>query len=826
MNDAALSKPGASYAQIRVREPAGERTLGASSTLGGEGADLVVPGAAAGTAVTFERREGVWHAVPAPGAHVRFDGRPLVQARELRRDDVLTVGEAQIVVVDDSRTRLWLDVQHLVGNATIAPVVTVAAVDVEASDEDVEIRVAPGGAAARPADAVLTAERRAAREAYARRPLPRKWVFAIAAGIAALLAITTLISLLESVELDVLPEDADISTPGTFLAFQSGGALHVLSGTHVVHAEREGYYPSQVTVVVDGKSKPRARLRLMKLPGKLDIDTKGVAATVIIDGVEAGKAPGEVEAAPGPRTVTLRAPRYLDFTANIDVKGGGERQDIEATLQPSWGTINITAVPAGARVSVDGIPHGTAPTSIQADSGVRRVQISAPGLKSWESSVVVKAGETLNIGPVTLGQPDAQVTVRSDPAGAEVTVGGTYRGRTPVKVNLSAGASHDIVAALPGYENWTKSVFAESGRKLTLDAKLEPILARVSVQGTPEDAELLVDGKPHGRTPQVFELSAREHTIEVRKEGFLPFTGSVTPAKGLERAVTYKLVSANRSLALQESAPTIKTKSGYVLRLVPSGKFLMGSDRREQGRRPNEGLREVTLERPYYIGVTEVTNAQFREFRRDHVSGYMGKRSFDLDDQPVVQVTWNDAAEYCNWLSEREGLPPAYERGGGKLVLKKPVTTGYRLPTEAEWEYAARYEAPGKTRRFPWGDTLPVAPGAGNLAGAETSGLLVTDLEGYEDEYPVVAPVGKFQPTPLGLHDMGGNVSEWVNDYYLSFFDSTPQTDPLGPEQAALHVVRGANWRSAAVAELRYAWRDSADDKSQTIGFRIARYAE
>jgi formylglycine-generating enzyme required for sulfatase activity len=347
------------------------------------------------------------------------------------------------------------------------------------------------------------------------------------------------------------------------------------------------------------------------------------------------------------------------------------------------------------------------------------------------------------------------------------------------------------------------------------------------VQGEPSDAELFIDGKPHGRTPQNFELSATEHSVEVRKEGYLPFSGSVTPALGLERSVEYKLTSADRSKALQESAPTIKSKAtGYVLKLVPGGSFMMGSERREQGRRPNEGYREVTLKRPFYMGVTEVTNADFRSFKTDHASGFIGKRSFDLDAQPVVQVTWNDAAAYCNWLSERDGLPPAYEQGGGKYVLKKPVTTGYRLPTEAEWEYAARYVAPGKMRRFPWGDTLPIVPNVGNIAGEETKGTIEGGLEGYRDEYPVVAPVGKFEPTPLGLHDMGGNVSEWINDFYLSFVDPAAVTDPLGPEQAARHVVRGANWRSANVAELRYAYRDSADEMSQTIGFRVARYAE
>jgi formylglycine-generating enzyme required for sulfatase activity len=512
--------------------------------------------------------------------------------------------------------------------------------------------------------------------------------------------------------------------------------------------------------------------------------------------------------------------------ASLDIEGGGARQDLKATLQPSWGTIKVTAVPEGALVSVDGNEGGRAPASIEAYSGVRRVTITAPNLKTWESSVVVKAGETLAIGPITLGLPDAQLTLRSNPSGAEITIAGTYRGRTPLTVDLPASINHEIVATLPGHANWTKTVFAEPGKKLALDAKLQAIVAGVTVKGQPEEAELFIDGKSRGNTPQSLQLSAIEHLIEVRKEGFVTYTGTVTPALGLERLVEYKLISADRGAALQESAPTISTKSDYVLRLVPGGTFMMGSERREQGRRPNEGLRPVTLKRPFYIGVTEVTNADFRAFRPEHVSGHIESKSFDLDAQPVVQVSWNDAAAFCNWLSEREGLPPAYEQGGGKFVLKKPVTIGYRLPTEAEWEYAARYSGPGKVRRFPWGDALPVQAQTGNLAGNETGGQLEAQLDGYRDDYAVVAPVGKFQPSPLGLHDLGGNVSEWVNDYYLSFVDPAATTDPLGPDQAALHIVRGANWKTGVVGELRFAWRDAGAEPGQTLGFRLARYAE
>ena len=829
MNDAALSKSGA-YAHVRVREPAGERTLGTSVSVGGDGgeerAEIIVPGAASGIALTIERQGADWVATPAPGAAVRLDGRPLTKSRELHKDDVLSVGEAQVVVLDDSRTRLRLDVQHLVGNETIPPVVTIAAVEAEAGDEDIEIRALPSALGSRPAAAVLTAERGLRQARAPRKPLPRKWVIAIAVSLAVLALVTLLFSMLQPVEIDVRPSDARIRMPGTYVSFRSGDSVYALPGAHVVRAERDGYYSAQVNVTVERGKDVLARLRLAKTPGKLRVDTDGVAASIIVDGVEAGKSPGEVSVPPGPRTITLRAARYLDHVASVNIEGGGARQDLNATLQPSWGTVKVTAIPEGAMVSVDGTEAGKAPASIEADSGVRRITIAAPDLKTWESSIVVKAGETLAIGPITLGQPDMTLTLRSNPSGAEITVAGTYRGRTPLNVDLPAGINHEIVATLPGHGNWMKTLFADAGKKVTLDAKLEPIIAAVTVKGAPDDAELFIDGKSRGKTPQSLQLGAVEHLIEVRKDGFISFAGTVTPALGLERLVEYKLISADRGKALQESAPVIKTRTGYELRLVPPGTFVMGSERREQGRRPNEGLRPVTLKRPFYMGVYEVTNTDFRKFRAEHVSGYVEKKSFDLDLQPVVQVNWNDAAAYCNWLSEREGLPPAYEEGGGKFSLKKPVTIGYRLPTEAEWEYAARYAGPGKVRRFAWGDALPIAPQAGNLAGTETLGQLEAQLSDYHDDYPVVAPVGKFQPSPLGLHDMSGNVSEWVNDFYLSFVDPSPVTDPLGPEQAAVHVVRGANWKTGNVGELRFAWRDTAPEPSQMLGFRVARYAE
>jgi formylglycine-generating enzyme required for sulfatase activity len=254
----------------------------------------------------------------------------------------------------------------------------------------------------------------------------------------------------------------------------------------------------------------------------------------------------------------------------------------------------------------------------------------------------------------------------------------------------------------------------------------------------------------------------------------------------------------------------------------------MGAARREPGRRANEVLHEVEITRPFYLSVREVTNKEFRQFRPEHRSGSAGNFNLEIDHHPVVNVTWNDAAKFCNWLSEREGLPPVYIERSGDMVARTPFPQGYRLPTEAEWAWAARYPDAAVGRKYAWGDTLPIPTDAGNYGDAAGAPVLGSAIPGYNDKYAATAPAGSFAANPLGLFNMGGNVSEWVNDLY-TVTPSPPDEiarDPTGPSQGAYHVIRGSSWMDTNLTELRLSYRDYGDQARSDLGFRVARSAE
>lgn len=659
---------------------------------------------------------------------------------------------------------------------------------------------------------------------------------ATTAGAAAVLAVLVVFAWFaftaKSVALNFEPEPASVTLPSTLFKIRFGDHYLLRPGAHRVAATLDGYYPLNTEIEVSKASGQTIELKLTKLPGLVTLTTDPEAtARVLLDGMPLGETPlKDAEIAPGVHRFELSADRFLSQVVELDVRGAHERQSLVAKLTPNWAPVTLTTQPPGASITVDGAAVGVAPLEMQLTAGERQIEARLTGYNAWTGKVLVTAGTPLQLPEVKLPLADGRVDVVSNPSEANVSIDGEFRGRTPFTVRLAPGRSHELTLTKPGYETATRnlSVAADSGRKLEIELTAQ--YGEIEIASKPVGADVLVDGERRAATPATLSLTGVSHDIEVRQTGFASVKQKVTPRPGFPQKLEFELTSLDQSSG-SGYATVRKTGQGQELKLIPSGQFTMGSSRRDTYRHANEVLRPVRLTHAFYLGVREVTNAEFRALMPEHKSGEFGGKTLDDPDQPVVRVGPGDAMQYLNKLSIRDGLQPVYEERQGEWVAVRPLRTGYRLPTEAEWEWAARFagrDAAQPALVFPWGADLPIPDRSGNWADISANKILPTTLVTYNDGYPVSAPAGTFDPNPVGIRDLGSNVSEWIQDYYV--VDITENTklieDPLGPESGQLHVVRGASWRSATIADLRVAARSYGSDAREDIGFRIARNLE
>ncbi|MFN9880804.1 MAG: formylglycine-generating enzyme family protein [Planctomycetota bacterium] len=220
------------------------------------------------------------------------------------------------------------------------------------------------------------------------------------------------------------------------------------------------------------------------------------------------------------------------------------------------------------------------------------------------------------------------------------------------------------------------------------------------------------------------------------------------------------------STLLAQAAQEVENSLGMKLVLIPAGTFQMGSPQAEEGAHADEVQHEVTLTTPFYLGSTEVTQAQYLKVMGKNPSNFQAGsvRESDASNFPVEIVTWLYAMEFCRKLSD---LPQ--EKAAGRV---------YRLPTEAEWEYACR------------------AGSTGPYAAVEESDELHHFAWSKGNSDNVTHPVAGRKPNRWGLFDMHGNVWEWCRDHYQSRYDQAPVTNPTGPKTGTEHVVRGGSFLS------------------------------
>jgi formylglycine-generating enzyme required for sulfatase activity len=602
-------------------------------------------------------------------------------------------------------------------------------------------------------------------------------------------------------------------------------------GSYRVEARAEGYHPMSRDLQVTRADNQQLELVLEPLPGLLSVASEPAGARVLIDGEELGMTPlTDLSVEAGEHQLVVVAERYFPLQQPLEITGRQLPQRLELSLQPAWADITIASEPAGAAIVVDGEVRGETPATVEILEGERQLELRKAAYTTHLEELVVTAGQAQELGPFTLVPADGLLSVSSEPGGANVTVDGEFRGQTPLEVELSPGRSHRINLSRPGYRRHNSSVELAAGSSDELHVELAPLLGVVNLRVSPAGARVRVAGRSRGTGSQRLSLPAYEQTVEVSLPGYNTVRQRVTPRPGLEQALEIKL-QTEQEARLARLKPEVTTALGQTLRLFTPeesarSEFTMGASRREPGRRSNEVLRPVKLRRMFYLQTTEVTNAQYRLFFPAHNSGQIDGNSLNREHQPVVLVSWQQAAQFANWLSRREGLPPFYREQNGIVVGWDEAATGYRLPSEAEWAWAARVDGE-QVRKFPWGDTYPPTEVVENYADNTSAHVTGRILNGYTDGHVVSAPVASFSANSKGLFDLGGNVAEWVHDVYtIPGANSPTLEDPLGAQSGDNYVIRGASWGHSKIGELRLSHRDYGARGRDDVGFRLARYAE
>jgi len=478
------------------------------------------------------------------------------------------------------------------------------------------------------------------------------------------------------------------------------------------------------------------------------------------------------------------------------------------TLLP--GELRVFSVPTSAEMRVDGVMAGTTPATIKSQPSEQalRLEVFLRGYRRVEQAVTLQPKEVRSVNVGTLTAENGSLELRL--TNAEVRMADLairIDGRTvnagpalaaaPFRLDGLEVGSRTVEIVHPDYEPWRQAVTVRDQEMTAVNVELKPKPGTVACETTPAGVRVVINGgdrhnitliddrtQAERLTPLRVALPPGEYTLRFELKGYKAAARTVSVAANRTVEVSASLEKQVLPGPSQGQTWTVRDLNLEMAYIRP-GTFTMGSPASESGRSSDEGPQtQVTLTEGYWLGKTEVTQAQWEALMESIPSKFMGP------DRPVEQVFWSDAMEFCRKLTERE-------RSAGRL----PEGYEYTLPTEAQWEYACRA---GTTGQY---------GGDGNL----------DDMGWYrQNSGNTTHPVGQKQANAWGLYDMHGNVWEWCLDWYGNYPGGSVR-DPTGPASGTGRVGRGGGWGSYAIG-CRSAFRSGGVSgyRFNGLGFRLA----
>ena len=496
----------------------------------------------------------------------------------------------------------------------------------------------------------------------------------------------------------------------------------------------------------------------------------------------------------GTYSYSIAADKYHTKEGSFTVSATQTEMMVDLLPQFGWLTITGDNISQGGYVFATNtatggmIQLGTIPlNNKEMSSGIYTLRIQKEKYKDYSTTITIEEGKTTTIRP-SLEANFAQVTLTTN-EGADIYVDGNRLGTTRWTGTLELG-EHSVEARQASHHSVYTNVRItpqSAGQTITLNNPL-PIYGSLIVDGSPADVAVYVDEKKVGTSPLfVSELLIGTHTIRLEKDGYDQQEKSVQIAENQESMLDFTLTKTVAKAPVVPAAPqggaietiTVKGVSFNMIK-VQGGTFTMGatSEQGSDAESDEKPTHQVTLS-DYMIGETEVTQELWKAVMGSNPSKFSGT------NLPVEMVSWDDCQTFITKLNQLTGK-------------------NFRLPTEAEWEYAARGGQKSRGYKYAGSNALFYVAWYIDTSGCKT------------------LPVKQRPANELGLYDMSGNVFEWCQDWYGSY-SSNAQTNPTGPSSGSYRVNRGGSWCSSSASNCRVANRslNSPGNRYNSLGFRV-----
>ena len=522
-------------------------------------------------------------------------------------------------------------------------------------------------------------------------------------------------------------------------------------------------YVPLVPVVTQESSKPKKTYLIVKsdqTDAHIYIDDELVNTHEAYKAVDVGST----------HTYKIECNLYHTESGSVTVN---DRTEIEKKLRPAFGYINISTSPEqGAKAFVDGDYVGLTPiTTDKIKSGSHTVVVMKDMYKMKEQSYNVVDGQTTN---ATLNMDADFVTATGDidinttPMDATIYIDGKNYGETPNYISDILIGEHELKLTRQGCAELKKTIVVKEGETLTINETLQTG-KEITITTDQSGDKIYVDGNYAGISPVTTNLSFGNHEIKAERNG-------KTVNKNIEvsQAETNGGVSDKCELTFFANQTISVNGVSFTMVAVEGGTFLMGASRDPY--LEEFPVHNVTLS-DYYIGETEVTQELWETVMKDRPSCSFGNK------KPVGNVSWDDCQEFITKLNQLTGK-------------------NFRLPTEAEWEYAARGGNRSNDYKYSGSDTIQ-------------------NVAWYNYNYNTTHDVKTKQANELGIYDMTGNVWEWCQDWYGKYSGSS-QTNPTGPSSGNYRVKRGGGNDGGSFKPVMQRGYDTSGSKGCTYGLRLS----